>query len=176
MSDGARLVVDYGSTRDLILLAIYNVKTLEELPYDQIKEFGNKHSFPVVTRYDMPLDEAIALQKTLPANREGFVIRYSNGFRIKIKGEEYTRISRIINSLTPLNVWENLVNGELCVSFYYNIPEEFHNEIKIIATKLKNKYNKILEEINKDQEKLPKCLGNLVEHRKYEYKWFYMDL
>ena len=166
VNEGARLVVDYGSTKDLILLAGYRLDGLE-LTYDELTEIHKEYGFPLVTKYNMTLEEAIAMQKTLPVQQEGFVIRFKNGFRIKIKGQEYLRMSKILNSITPLFIWEHLVDGALPKDFLMGVPEEIRDDVLKLQDRLLNQYLRVKAEILKDSTRLPQQ-GNLslAEYRK----------
>jgi hypothetical protein len=65
-----------------------------------------------VVGYDFAsIDHILAYCKNLTHNDEGIVVRFSNGFRIKIKGEEYCRVHAIKSDLTPLNIWRAMSEG-----------------------------------------------------------------
>ena len=66
----------------------------------------------------------IELQKTLPFNKEGFILCTKDGLRVKIKGEEYMRIHRAISAATPLNIWKSLKGGVLPEDYLVGVPEE----------------------------------------------------
>lgn len=152
-SPGARLVIDYGNTEFLCVLAIFDRSTGEEVPYSQVKELAEQAGMPVVKRYDHTIENMIALQKTLPADREGFVVRFKSGFRIKIKGEEYNKMHRILNSITPLFIWELMLDTpEFLVPTDYimKVPEEYRHEVIEIAQKLRECRRNLLIEIDED--------------------------
>jgi hypothetical protein len=48
------------------------------------------------------------LKHVIADSREGFVVRFSNGERMKIKGEEYLRLHKIMTNLSTTGVWEVL--------------------------------------------------------------------
>lgn len=60
-----------------------------------------------------------------PAARgvEGFVARYSNGLRVKLKYAAYLALHRIVTGSTPRTVWERLRAGE--PAFPEDLPDEF---------------------------------------------------
>jgi RNA ligase len=79
-------------------------------------------------------------------NQEGFVVRFSNGDRVKIKGEEYLRLHRIMTHLSTTAVWEVLSNGGDILSTLTDVPDEFYDKIRQYSNKLVDKYNKIEDE------------------------------
>ncbi|MDE4912283.1 hypothetical protein PQI07_16500 [Methylobacterium sp. 092160098-2] len=62
---------------------------------------------------------------TLPGDKEGFVVRFEDGTRLKIKGEEYKRLHSLISRCTPLAVWEILAAGGNPDAMRRELPEEF---------------------------------------------------
>lgn len=81
---------------------------------------------------------------TLPKHREGFVLRYDNGQRFKLKGEAYMRIHRAISGLTPLHVWRLMQANADLGAFKRDLPEEFHGDFHTILALLTNKRDDIL--------------------------------
>lgn len=151
-----RLVVDYGIFRDLILLTVNNRKTNEELTRKEVAKISETYGFPLVEECKYSIDELIKLQETLPATKEGWVVRFDNGFRIKIKGKEYLEKFKLLNFYTPLNVWKALEKGKFPRDKVKDIPEEIRDGILDIANKLEDSYSQILQEIKDDCQKAPK--------------------
>ena len=86
-----RIVIDYKDTEDLFLLAIRDTKTGKDLPLEDI-------GFPLVKRYDGVKDFR-KLKELEEDNKEGFVIKFKSGFRMKVKLEEYKRLHRILTNV-----------------------------------------------------------------------------
>jgi RNA ligase len=119
-----RIVIQYGHTA-LVLLGAY-AETGEEYPYDKLLTVGKALGWPVAKRYPVAaISDLLAQAKSLPANEEGWVLRFANGHRLKVKGEEYLRIHRMISRLTPLSVWESMMAGDDLITFRKELPEEF---------------------------------------------------
>lgn len=137
---GAILVSDYGKTRDLILLAGINRKSNVELSREELDKISEKMGFPLVVRYNHTIEEMIQMQKTLPKEREGFVVRFPNRLRVKIKGDEYMKIHRLLNNMTPLFLWENMTNGVVPNSLKQEVPEEYRNYMEGLVSKLESRY------------------------------------
>lgn len=119
-----KIVVDYGYSA-LVLLAAYNGHGLE-YPYDALLTVGEQLGWPIAKRHAVQsVSDLLARAKSLPSSEEGFVLRFANGHRLKVKGEEYLRIHRMVSRLTPLSVWEAMMAGDDLDSFRRDLPEEF---------------------------------------------------
>ena len=68
-------------------------------------------------------------------NFEGFVIKYSNGFRVKVKTEEYVHLHRIVFGLSSYRIWDALREGKV-QSLLSDLPEEFTPWVKQTAAKM----------------------------------------
>ena len=135
-----RIVVDYGNTEMLYLLAVINNETGEEL---DVKEEGRRIGFYTPRRYEHDLTQALELCKTLDGNEEGFVVVWPDNFRVKIKGEEYTRLHRLITGFSNKSIWELLMNHQPFDEFLERIPDEFYQYVQTTIADLKFNYNSI---------------------------------
>jgi RNA ligase len=126
-----RIVVDYNGEERLVLLGIINTETGEELPHNELFE-----GFDVVKKYDGVRDYS-ELKGKVEHNSEGFVVRFSNGQRVKIKGEEYLRLHKIMTNVSTTGVWEFLSNGGDINEFLKDVPDEFYDKVKSYADTLR---------------------------------------
>ena len=132
-----RIVVHY-DYEGLVLLSAYNHKG-EELPYEMLSHFR------IAKRYSYThVSELLAKAATLPASEEGFVLRFSNGLRLKVKGDEYCRIHRLVSRVTPLAMWEAMKNGDNMEEIRKQLPEEFWTDFDNIISILDSKVTKIV--------------------------------
>lgn len=120
-----RIVVDYGEKKELILLAAVETSNGKELPYTQLQELAQELRFELVPRHTLSITELLEQLKNLPSSREGFVVRYTSGLRVKFKGEEYLRIHKFISHLNPKSMWEQMHSGIVSQEYLVQIPEEF---------------------------------------------------
>ena len=132
-----RIVVDYGDVEDLFLLAIVETSTGKELPLTDI-------GIPLVKRYDGLTDLAQLLEND-ETNREGFVVRFSSGMRVKIKFEEYKRIHRLITFTNTKHIWEALKSGDDFAELVEQVPDEFFDWLNSTVNELKSKYSEVEE-------------------------------
>lgn len=141
-----RIVVHYQES-GLVFLAGYHL-TGDELSYDEVKQVANglntraarRHSFSSVA-------DLIAHTATLPASEEGFVLRFLDGLRLKVKGEEYRRIHALISRITPLAMWEAMQAGDDLTIIRKQLPEEFWADFDQITTILNNQVFALIADV-----------------------------
>ena len=128
----------------LVLLGIVDTKTGIEEPLSEIlriaKELNIRHA-EVLEFTDF--DEVVKYAKNLPKTKEGVVITFENGFKLKVKGDEFLALQKIFHFLTKDVVYENFLwnsvdaNQETSVKdnliyafnegFIVSIPEEMED-------------------------------------------------
>lgn len=141
-----RIVLDYGNTEALILLGIIDTVTANELP---LQDMG----FPIVERYD-GLNNINTLKELNHDNKEGFVIKFSNNYRLKVKFEEYLRLHRIITEVSNINIWEYLKTNQPMEEILERVPDEFFEWVKQTKTDLENQYTAIESQCKMDYKVL----------------------
>ncbi len=100
-----RIVVDYGTMEDVILLAAIHTESGKEVSYDELRAIAGP--IPVVTKYD-GIRDFDQLAATEQANREGFVVSFLNGERCKVKFAEYVRLHRLVTGTNARAIWDVL--------------------------------------------------------------------
>ena len=136
-----KIVVNYGSKKDLVLLAMIDTETGTDLPLADI-------GMPIVERFDYPTIESL-LQSEEIENREGYVVKFASGLRVKVKFDGYKRLHKnCFRKITWQNHLELLSNGqELDLA---TVPDESFDEIKKQGEDLQRRYSAI-EEIGRAQ-------------------------
>jgi hypothetical protein len=130
-----RIVVDYGGEEKIVMLGEIHTDSGEELDL----EFNIQLGFNVVKKYD-GIEDYTQLKSIIQNNQEGFVIRFSNGDRCKIKGEEYLRLHKIMTEISTKSVWECLNSGGDIYKVLENVPDEFFNKIDEYVEELNSQY------------------------------------
>ncbi len=123
-----KIVLDYPED-ELVLLVKLDRNTWEELT------LSDSWIRPV-NRYDSVTDYT-KLKEIIPSDKEGFVIRFKNGFRMKIKGVDYFRLHSIMTNFSNIKVWESLKNGEDLSPLLENVPDEFDKWVKSVIGDLR---------------------------------------
>jgi RNA ligase len=159
-----RIVIDYGDKRDLILLAIRDTKTGKEYPLEDI-------GFPIVKRYG-GIKDFRKLKELEEDNKEGFVIKFKSGFRMKIKFEEYKRLHRIFTNVSNKSIWEILKDGGDFKELIERVPDEFFNWLEDTKNGLLRKYKQI-EDISKKNYRSPEEFESMKDFAEYTSKQVY---
>lgn len=138
-----RIVINYGDIRDLVLLARVNTKTGKELYYNDLLLHYSPH-FTVVKKYDIKnINDLSELKKLEEDNKEGFVVRFVNGMRIKIKFTEYLRLHKILTNISNVKVWEYLKDNGDFKELITNVPDEFYAWVNKTIVSLQQEFNNI---------------------------------
>jgi len=174
-----KIVVDYGNKEDLVLLAAYNRLTGEEYDREYVAQIADQFGFTLVRSWDKNyFGWCRGTLKQTPGNElEGFVIRFSDGLRVKIKSEDYFRRAKIRQGLTPLGIWREMVRGRIPETFWKIVDTEFHDEANSIYLPLKRKYNQTEDEIYSDFAQIKdasnrQAFASLAKRTKYPSAMF----
>jgi len=151
-----RIVVDYGKDEKLVLLGARYTKTGMDVNYQELVDISKVLGCEVVKKYDGIADYSI-LKDMISSDQEGVVIRFSNGDRMKIKGDEYVRLHRIVTNISSLDIWETLSDKTRDITqLLDNVPDEFDKWVRDTIRDLKYSYMSI-------QEHAGKLMDNLYE-------------
>ena len=134
-----RIVVDYGDAEKLVVLGAYNNETGNEVSVDEMTNEG----FEVVTRYNTFGEGFDELKREISNSKEGYVIRFRNGMRMKIKGDEYVRLHRILTNFSTTDIWELLRTKGNMDEFLDRVPDEFDNWVRITVLELEANFENI---------------------------------
>lgn len=137
-------VVKYYDIDDIFLIAVINTETEAE---DNIEDWN--HIFKTPQKYDGVSDFTKIRDMFSDDNREGFVIKFSNNFRVKLKYESYFKLFNAINYLTEKRIFEALVAGDTSEieSALKQMDEESNIFYNNTVKKFKDLYSEIVEDI-----------------------------
>ena len=152
-----RIVVQYDYD-DLILLGIIETKTGYEVDLHnegtdiRLKNLINNLGFKVVRKFDK-VKSYEPLKHFIPDSKEGYVVRFSNGDKIKIKGEEYLRLHKLMTNVSTTAVWEMLSEGRDVLELLKGVPDEFYKKVKMYVLDLRYSYLSYSEYAGKMHDK-----------------------
>lgn len=130
-----RIVVDYGDTKTLVLLGVIEISSGKSLEgYDWPGQIVDVHSYSSLRD---------VLESEERANAEGFVIRFPDESRVKIKHEEYVRLHKYLTGVTVKHVWEVLCRGEDPDVVFAEAPDEFHVWLKEVVIQFRTNFNNL---------------------------------
>jgi RNA ligase len=132
-----RVVVDYGEMEDLVLLAVNDIYRYDkherfkpnEWTYDDLKYFSKEFEMPLAEQYTYSLEQMLEMKKSITANEEGWILRFENDKRLKIKGDEYLEVHRIKHGMSTKAKYKAWSEGTL-KSYIAMLPEEFRPELE----------------------------------------------
>jgi RNA ligase len=140
-----RIVVDYGGVEKLVVLGAYNNEAGKECNIDEMVNEG----FEVVTKYNTFGEGFDVLKREISNSKEGYVIRFKGGMRMKIKGDEYVRLHRILTNFSTTDIWELLMNKGDINEFLERVPDEFDKWVKNTISELRYAFFQISERAGK---------------------------
>jgi RNA ligase len=130
-----RIVIRYAEP-EMVMLGGY-LEDGSEINYDEVETICQKHGWRAAARHRFSsIPEMVAHAAALPRDFEGYVLRFSNGLRLKLKGAEYRRIHALISRCTPLAMWEALEAGDDLDAIRRDLPEEFWSDFDQIISLL----------------------------------------
>lgn len=129
-----KIIVHYGETEALYLIGARRFDGYD-YPYAELQTLGAQFGFPVV-----PSVQVASFKDLLPLVEssqgiEGWVVRFSNGLRVKVKTTEYIRITKILMGLTPKKMRDWLLAGgpDALTRAMQGLPEEIYQDMRKIG-------------------------------------------
>jgi len=127
-------VVSYPGVDDIFLLAVIDKNTCDE---DDIKDW--KHIFNTTKLYDGVTDYLKIRELFSGDNKEGFVIRFENGFRMKLKFAEYWKLHFLKTGFTEKAIFGYIASGD---------NEAIHEAMSMFDEEHTLYYQAIIDKIN----------------------------
>ena len=123
-----KIVIEY-DFEGLVLLGVINNETGQEMPYTDLVKEAAALGVRLVEQETgfTKIEDLYDYCKGLPPDKEGFVVTFANGLKMKIKGEAYCRIHKMLSHMTPLAFWEawDLQLKDIPKDYLTQLPEEF---------------------------------------------------
>lgn len=145
-----RIVVDYKGEEKLVLLGAIETATGIE---DDISIYYH-YGFDVVMLYKTWSESYDLLKEEISNDREGYIIKFKNGFRMKIKGNEYIRLHMILTNISNRDIWEYLKDNKPFDELLEKVPDEFNDWVKETVKDLQNKFDTIKFDVENEFKEL----------------------
>lgn len=140
-----RIVCDYGEDELLVVLSMINSSNGKELDYDSLLKINAETGLPVVKKYN-GLKDYKTLKSTISKDREGYVIKFISGLRVKIKGEDYVYLHRLLTEFSTIDIWEYLKDKKDLTFLLERVPDEFDAWVRNTVRDLVVRYDNILKD------------------------------
>jgi len=180
-----RIIVNYGDREELVLLGLVDNRTGLDVSYEELKGTAEMLGVSLVPSFGSNnLKDIQKIAKELDPNKEGFVVTFDNGTKLKIKGDEYCRIHKLVAYMTPLAFWEawdyneDPKNPGIPLKYLEQLPEEFRAETDLLHQIIDELHWSFWSSAKKDYEEAEKhidvndrkslflyCRGNLSKKR-----------
>lgn len=152
-----RIIVDYGSREDLVLLAARNRFTGKYLPFfPDVYELAHQYGFTLPTVYTFnDVTQLIEQTGMLDSNHEGYVVEFADGSRFKFKSDRYLELHKLITSLTFKNILRAMQNNNI-QGILDTVPDEFLDDVKTWIQQIETTVNGIQSEVEHVFNQAPK--------------------
>lgn len=152
-----RVVVNYGERAELVLIGARNRFTDYDFPFfPVVSGLANRYGFATPDTFPTThVENLLAAAKSLDANHEGWVIRFSDDSRWKIKGDRYQEIHRLISQASYRRVLE-AVQGGSYEQWIASIPDEFLADVRRWRDDIHRRIETVLLRINAAFDDAPK--------------------
>lgn len=150
-----RIVVHYEHS-DLILLNILDIDFTDV-------DLSENPGFTQIAEYNLDVN---SLKQLNWDNKEGFVVKYPDGFRYKVKFEEYLKLHAVMTGLSEKHLLESLSSGKSFSTLLENVPDEFYDWVMNLENVFTIWYEEIEYEINTYLLRLSSKFLDVPSHRK----------
>lgn len=123
-----RIVVNYGNERKLVFLAAFDTMSGVEVMCSAgspLYAHMAKHGMEVVREHEANGAAIADLKARNTVNEEGYVVRFSNGLRIKIKFENYMKVHRVARNVNATMLLQEYAAGRTLIELLEQLPDEF---------------------------------------------------
>lgn len=131
-----RIVIPYARA-ELVLLGVVDTASGKDLSYAETAAIAVEKGLRAVGFESKPVQD-IDLDDPRVKDKEGFVARYSNGLRVKLKYAQYLSLHKILTGLSVKGLWEMLSIGK--EPTFENVPDEFMTWFRKERDGLRNAY------------------------------------
>jgi RNA ligase len=173
--DSNQIVIDY-AFEGLIVLGMVEIGSGRELSRESLETYCSTKGLPLVERFNKTLSECAAENIQ---NREGYVVSFSTGLKVKIKFQDYCRLHKIITGLNARSIWELLRDNQVETLYAWlqneKMPQDFKIWLKECMSGLTTQYAKILKHVDTIYLNRPLLTGNHKTNRKKMAEYFMQE-
>lgn len=136
------LVVDYGGRTGLVLLAAYDVEARRELAWSAVDDMASALGVPRPSVHPFTsVEDALGAAERIGLESEGYVVQFTDGLRVKVKGSPYRLAVKALSGATRLAFWEALApDGRVPPSVLAAIPAERRDDIEPLVREIEADY------------------------------------
>lgn len=139
-----RILVDYNGEEKLVLLGA--ISDGVDVDYGGVEMLAYHFNLPLTPQLEYTLETMLEMKQSISANEEGWILRFKNGKRLKIKGDEYMHVHRLLHGVSEKSKVRAWATGEM-KEYVLMLPEEFRPELELFSDKLDRLHMMMLEVI-----------------------------
>ncbi len=128
-----QIVINYGGEEALYLIGAMTLDGYD-YPYAELEQLAARYRFPLVARAEFADIPGLLELAANSSGVEGWVLRYPNGLRVKVKTSEYLRLHKLVSGLSPARVRDAMLASEGLRELIVGLPEEFRQQVESIAS------------------------------------------
>ncbi len=150
-----RVVIDYHGEHRLFLIGGMGISDGRDLLWDGLSVIAKHYMLAqpyVWTERD--INSYLALATQLTADHEGWVVRYDDGTRFKVKTDAYKLAHKMLTEISFKRVLEAEATGVL-EDWIETVPDEFLTQVKAYRTEIQNTVIATLARINDEYDLSP---------------------
>lgn len=136
-------LVHYDKDR-LVLLAIINNETGEELDPERLNNWGNRNELETVQPYNLKSWDEILTSRP---NAEGYVLSWPrkgmSPLKIKVKQPDFVELHKLVHQATPKMIFDMMVAGEDVLGLAERLPKHVNYQIVDWYHSYNQEYHKI---------------------------------
>lgn len=148
-----RIVVDYGDVHAMKLLAVMEADGRDSLAMFHAEKWDKARGFPPTTI----LKHGAELAFLETPGDEGYVVRWANGFRAKVKFAEYVRLHKLITQVSTRTIWELLRAKKSLEELIDKVPQDFKAWVVEQEEKLRHDFRNIAITAADEHAEIPPC-------------------
>ena len=133
-----------------VLTGIIENATGKELPYEDLQNFASRAGIRVTEQVVLEnFDETVKYVRSLPPSKEGLVLTYADGFKMKLKGPEFLAMQKLFHGLSEKSLIATFDADAMKFpeETRKTVPEEFTELIEFMdayEVRFRNLYYRVL--------------------------------
>jgi RNA ligase len=138
-----QIVVNYEEDYKLVLLAIIENKTNQEFSRITLDIASAVYDFDVVKQFDGIKDFRECREILKRDNAEGFVVRFDNGLRVKLKYADYVRLHKLMTGISERDILDILKAKQDITTLLDRVPDEYYKWVHEVKERIETCYTLI---------------------------------
>lgn len=126
-----QIVINYRGEEALYLIGAITLDGYD-YPYAGLQEIAARYGFKLVAKAEFADIPGLLELAVSSSGVEGWVLRYANGMRVKVKTSEYLKLHKLVTNLSPARVRDALLGNDLR-DLIKELPEEFRQQVETTA-------------------------------------------